>query len=559
MDDILNLALAFLEGLALILSPCILPILPIVLSGSLTGGVRRPFGIVTGFVIFFALFTLFSRALVEYLGINLDVLRQISYLLIIGFGIVLCSDYLSEKFNQLTGSIANAGQAVSGQGRADGFFSGVYLGLFISLIWVPCGGPILASAIIQTAVEKTSLLGFLSFLFFALGSAIPMLIIALTGRKIIGHLHFLKDNAQMLRKLFGLIIILAASYSIVSGTSAAYTDYQPIPATPNVVLPMNTKAEHTLINGLGTPYKAPLLDTQGTWINSPPLTLESLKGKVVLIDFWTYSCINCIRTLPYLNTWYEKYKKDGLVIIGVHTPEFEFEKNASNVQAAVEKFGITYPVVLDNNYVTWQHFHNDYWPAHYLIDKNGLVVYQHFGEGDNESTEYNIRALLGLNAKESTTTIKSDTNNTLVETPETYLGYQRAAAFYNQQEALDDEPALYQFPANLPTNTWSLAGKWLIGSEHITTQDNNARIEINFLAEKVFVVMGSAENKPVNVQVKLNGQPIGSKGGHDVNNNQFTVTTHRLYDVANVGTEGKGLLELVIEGAGVEIYTFTFG
>jgi len=552
----LNLALAFTEGLALILSPCILPILPIVLSGSLTGGVKRPFGIVAGFVLFFAVFTLFSRTIVEHVGVNLDLIRQISFILIIFFGIVLASDYLSDKFSRLTSSVANLGQNLTGKSPSDGFFSGVYLGIFISLIWVPCGGPILAAAIIQTAVQQTPLAAFLSFLFFALGSAVPMLIIALAGRKILAHLAFLKNRSHFLRKLFGLIMIIAASLAAIIGTSAAY---QPIPATPNVVLHKDAKGDNKLIDELVNPYTAPLLDTNATWINSEPLTFASLKGKVVLVDFWTYSCINCIRTLPYLQNWYNKYHKDGLVIIGVHAPEFEFEKSLDNVKAAVAKYGITYPVVLDNNYVTWQHFHNQYWPAHYLIDKNGLVVYQHFGEGDYEGTEYNIRSLLGLNAEKTTNNPEASNNNLSEETPETYLGYERADTFYNDGRLIRDKVATYKFPAQLSEDHWTLQGPWLVTGESIISQENNTSVKINFSAKKVFVVTGRSGDNPVKVQVKLDGKPIGNKGGKDVKNSELVISDHRLYEVVNLEKHGKGVLELTAEGQGLEIYTFTFG
>jgi len=557
--QLFNYGLAFLEGFALILSPCILPILPIILSGTIEGGKKRPLGVICGFVITFALFTLFSRALVQHLGVNLDLVRQFAFGLIIIFGIIMVSDFLSEKFTLLTQGIANTGARFSGNKNKEGFFSGVILGTFISLIWVPCGGPILAAAIVQTAVQQTTLQSFLTFFAFALGSVIPMILIALLGRKIIGSVTFLKTHSRLLRKIFGVIIILAAALAATGRVSAEYVT---MAQAPNVVVqPESVTGVHNdkLIKGLSNPYPAPVLQGNSVWINAEPLTIAGLKGKVVLIDFWTYSCINCIRTLPYLKELYEKYKKEGLVIIGVHTPEFEFEKDSSNVKQAVIKLGITYPVALDNDYATWTNYSNQYWPADFLIDKNGEVVYRHFGEGDYEELENDIRFLLGLNATTAPSQMKPAERESEQQTPETYFGYARTQNFAGAPNGIHNEVADYVFPDGLTKDQWALQGKWLVEAEKITAAGGEAILRINYFAGKVYIVAGSSKNNPVTFKVSLNGQPLGVKAGKDVHNNVVQVKEHRLYEIVNAKQATSGLLEISTDSPGLELYTFTFG
>lgn len=542
--EFVNAGLAFIEGAALILSPCILPILPIVLSGSLEGGNKRSYGIICGFVLTFALFTLFSRILVQSLGISVDLLRQIAYGMIIIFGLILFSDTLSNKFSTITQKIANLGDNIASSNQHLNFWGGLVLGAAISLIWVPCAGPILAAAIVQSAVQKTSLQSFLIFFFFALGSVIPMILIALVGRKFIDKMQALKSNTHILRKIFGVVIILSAIFAAFISSPLSFS----MPAT-NQSLPV-VKNEFTLEHALKQPYPAPLLQKVDAWINTEPFTLENLKGKVVLVDFWTFSCINCIRTLPYIKSWYEKYHADGLVVIGVHTPEFEFEKNIDNVKKAISQYQISYPVILDNQYGTWQSFRNQYWPAHFLIDKNGMVVYEHFGEGNYDITEHNIVALLGAKPKISTLE-KSDDNMILMlrQTPETYLGYARANNFNGEEVLTHDETILFKYPTSLSKNGWALQGKWKVNAEKIVSQEKYAAIQIHFFAKKVFVVMGSINNKPLKIKVLLDG----------VQENEIIISEPKLYEVLNMPSPKSGVLELITEDEGAELYTFTFG
>jgi thiol-disulfide isomerase/thioredoxin len=266
---------------------------------------------------------------------------------------------------------------------------------------------------------------------------------------------------------------------------------------------------------------------------------------VVLIDFWAYSCINCIRTFPALRTWYDRYHDKGLVIIGVHSPEFDFERDINNVKNAVEKDNLKFPVALDNQFATWKAYQNAYWPADYLIDKNGNVVYQHFGEGKYDITENNIRFLLGLKQGEMEKTSETNDSN---QTPETYLGYERQDQFQSPENIKKDVVSDYSYPQQLSQDGWALQGKWLIENQKITAMEKNAAIEIKFQARKVFAVMGVNSNKPITITVTLNNQK-----------KMLVVQNHDLYTLIENPQEQIGTLEITTSEPGLQIYTFTFG
>jgi len=308
---------------------------------------------------------------------------------------------------------------------------------------------------------------------------------------------------------------------------------------------------------LAKPYAAPELEGVAGWLNSKPLAMSALKGKVVLIDFWTYSCINCIRTLPYLNKWHEKYCDQGLVMIGVHTPEFEFEKSEDNVKAAITKYGIHYPVALDNHMSVWTAYANRYWPAHYLIDKQGNLVYSHFGEGQYAETEANIRTLLGL---EPETAMKPNptafSNN---QTPETYVGYARAANYSGTPAFSENKATTHQLPKFLAQHHWALGGDWKVEAEKITAAAPNATLRINFQAKHVFLVLGNGSGKPVSATLTLNGKPLGANAGKDVMDSAIRVTSHQLYRLVSQKETTSGVLEITASEPGLEAYAFTFG
>lgn len=539
LPDVINIALAFIEGLGLILSPCILPILPIILSGSLEGNKQRPFGIIFGFILSFALFTYFSRKLVQVTGIDLDLVRHFSYALLILFGVVMMSTFLTDKFTLLTGRLTSLGShSRTFNNPEGGFISGILFGFLVGIIWTPCAGPILAAVIVQSVIQKTSFYSFLTILAFGIGVGVPLFLIAVFGRTLIHKLAPLKKHTIYLRKILGAIIILAVFYMIYSegggtilGRSTEKNQYQ-----------------SKLVNGVINTYRAPPISGISHWINSEPLNLNTLRGKVVLIDFWTYSCINCIRAIPYVNDWYEKYHDKGLEVIGVHSPEFEFEKNFDNVNSAVINNKIAYPVALDNQFATWLSFQNRYWPAHYLIDKNGNVVYQHFGEGEYDITENNIRFLLGIPPMAEAEMDAMDIS--FHQTPETYLGSARSARFMSPEKKQEGVASHYSFPESLAENQWALEGEWIVYPDKIISAKPDAKIKIHFYAGKVFMVMGSSTKKTIPVIAIVDGRPRETS---------IMVNAHTLYPILDLPQPTGGLLELDVMGPGLEVYTFTFG
>ena len=545
----IDIGLAFLEGVALIVSPCILPVLPLVLATSAGGGRRRPYGIIIGFVLAFTLFALAARQLVSLLGLDLDLVKNASLVLLALMGLVLLSSRLSKKFGALTQGLANLGNDLAAT-KGEGLLGGIAIGALIGLVWTPCAGPILAAVLVQVIRQQTDLAGNLVILSFGIGAGVPMLVIALTGRKLMGKLGFFARHAEAVRKAFGVLILLSVAY-IASGADIEA-----------LFMPKETaeapRGELVLQEGMNKPYAAPEFTGIEVWQNSPPLTLKELQGKVVLIDFWTYSCINCVRTLPYLTDWDKKYRDMGLVIVGVHSPEFEFEKKPANVRDAIAQHGIRYPVALDNNLSTWLNFHNRYWPAHYLIDRQGRVVYTHFGEGKYNVTENNIRYLLGLKEQGETIKVEGPTF-TPGQTPETYLGYDRADSFGGKESVMRDAQGSYRFPAFLPADAWALNGTWQVEREKIVAGGQGAALRLNFKARKVFLVLGTAGGKPVRVTLKLNGEAVGNNAGKDATAGVVTVERNTLYELIDQQSPKNGLLEIETDAPGLEAYAFTFG
>lgn len=545
----LDIGLAFLEGVALIVSPCILPVLPLVLATSAGGGRRRPYGIIIGFVLAFTLFALAARQLVSLLGLDLDLVKNASLVLLALMGLVLLSSRLSEKFGVLTQGLANLGNDLAAT-KGEGLLGGIAIGALIGLVWTPCAGPILAAVLVQVIRQQSDLAGNLVILSFGIGAGVPMLVIALAGRRIMGRLGFFARHAEAVRKGFGVLILLSVAY-IASGADIEA-----------LFMPKETaeapRGELVLQDGLGRPYAAPEFAGIEAWQNSAPLTMKELQGKVVLIDFWTYSCINCVRTLPYLTDWDKKYRDMGLVIVGVHSPEFEFEKKPDNVRDAIAQHGIRYPVALDNNLSTWLNFHNRYWPAHYLIDRQGRVVYTHFGEGKYNVTENNIRYLLGLKEQGETIQVEGPTFSP-GQTPETYLGYDRADSFGGKESVMRDAQGGYRFPATLPAGAWALSGTWQVEREKIVAGAQGAALRLNFKARKVFLVLGTDGGQPVRLTLKLNGEAVGSNVGKDAPAGVVTVERNTLYELIDQQSPKNGLLEIETDAPGLEAYAFTFG
>lgn len=307
----------------------------------------------------------------------------------------------------------------------------------------------------------------------------------------------------------------------------------------------NPQTVPPLTDGLAKPFPAPALVGITGWLNSKPLSLQDLRGKVVLIDFWTYSCINCLRTLPHLEAWDQKYRDDGLVIIGVASPEFKFEQDIPNIKMAIAKYGIKYPIAVDSALATWANYKNNYWPAHYLIDKDGRVVYEHFGEGSYDTTENNIRSLLGIRGTVAGRAEALPYGG--IQTPETYLGSYRA----ERRVAFSD--------STVPVDHWSIDGSWTVENQRIVSTATGAELRLHFNARHVYLVLGSQTGQPVTLQLTLNGRPVADRAGKDAPDGVVTVTDHRLYDLIDMGSPADGTLQITAQSPGVEAYAFTFG
>lgn len=499
---------AFLAGIATVLSPCIFPVLPALLSAGGGKGRLHPIGIICGLICSFTFFTLALTAIVQLTGISADFLRYLAIACIAGFGLLMIFPSLGDRFAQATSGVANLGQSVQEKSHqlGSGFWSGALLGIALGLVWTPCAGPILAAITTLVATQAVTWSAFGLTLAYSVGAAIPMLLIIYGGQRIISSRY-----GEEIRKGFGILMIVTA-LALAFHWDATLQQYLPLiniedNATVEGELEQLRGSNHALI---------PELSGITGWINTEPFTLQQLRGKVVLIDFWTYSCINCIRTFPYLKDWDQKYRDKGLVIVGVHTPEFEFEKKLHNVQDAAERFGLKYPIALDSNYKTWLNFNNRYWPAHYLLDQEGNLKSFHFGEGAYQETENEIRTLLGMPPLET----KPQLAIHRPITPETYLGSERTS--------------------NLAT----LKGDWQITSEKATAT-GNAGLDLNFLASNVYLVMESEQ--PQQITIYLDDLPP----------REITVHEPRKYDLVKT-TYGRHKLILKVP-KDVSLYAFTFG
>jgi cytochrome c biogenesis protein CcdA/thiol-disulfide isomerase/thioredoxin len=532
------LGIGFLAGLITAISPCVLPVLPVLLAGGASG--RKPLRIIGGLVSSFVVFTLFATWLLNKLGLPDDLLRNIAIGLLFLVSATLLfpplAAWLERPFARLTRYRAGGG----------GFFLGASLGL----VFVPCAGPVLAAIATVAATNNVTFRAVALTIAYALGAAVPMLLVAYGGKAAAKRLRV---DAPKLRFASGLLIgavALAIAFNADTRFQTALPGYTQSlqkhveeTGTARRALAKVTGAKERVApvthKGRSLPFygEAPPLVPGGSWFNTKPLTLKELRGKVVLIDFWTYSCINCLRTLPHLEAWYRDYHRDGLVIVGVHTPEFAFEHVASNVGAAVKRLGIRYPVVQDNAYGTWNNYSNSYWPAEYLIDQSGRVRAYHFGEGDYGTSEQNIRTLLGLGPMPSTV---SDAVPQAPITPESYLGYERLdATRYVGSRVVGDTLLTYTPAARVPRNNLTYGGSWRVEGERIVA-GKNAGLTLHYHARDVYLVLGGR------------GTVSTSLGGH------VKIDAYRLYTLKSSNAISDGLLKLRFT-PGLQAYAFTFG
>ena len=569
----LLLAFAFVAGVGTALSPCVLPVLPLALSAGATGGSRRPLGIVTGLAGSFTFATVALVYLIHALGLPNDLLRTIAIVGLIAFGAALVVPSLAARIEAW---LSRAVRVRPGAGRSGGGFgSGLLVGAGLGLVYAPCAGPILAGVITVSASQTFTAGRLATALAYGLGSAVALYVLMLGGRRLMRRLT---RRSVRVQQALGAVMVLVGVLMLVNldmrFQSAVASDLPGFLVNPTGSLERSHAVSSRLAsvrghrNGVGTASahraagSASALPTYGAapefvgnqrWFNTPggrPLTLAALRAqhRVVLIDFWTYTCINCIRTLPQLEAWDSRYRGAGLTIVGVHTPEFPFERDASNVAAAIKQDGIRYPVAQDNDQATWNAYANQYWPAEYLIDAQGQVRYMHFGEGEYPHTESAIRSLLaenGAGGLGAMTHPRLQLPSSQLVTPETYLGSARAQGFASGQIA-DGTRDYGPQPRALQLNEFAYSGRWSVAPEQATSAAH-AGIGLEFQAQRVFLVAGSPGH-PRTLRVLLDGRPAGS----------VRVEAQRLYPVVQLPRAGRHRLELQVP-AGIRGYSFTFG
>jgi cytochrome c biogenesis protein CcdA/thiol-disulfide isomerase/thioredoxin len=540
------LAVGFAAGLITALSPCVLPVLPILLAGGASGGRRKPFAIIAGLVLSFSAFTLAGVWLLDALGLPKDFLRNLALVLLF----LVAASLLVPRLGQwLERPLVRLSRRPAGD-----LGGGLLLGAALGLVFVPCAGPVLAAVTVVAASRDLGTDVIALTLAYALGAAVPMLLVAAGGRWA-GGMKAVRSHALGVRRALGVVVGVTA-LAIALGADTRFQTALPgyteslqnrieRNGTAERRLDRLTGREHSASGeGLRDYGPAPAFTGISQWLNTKhPLTIAGLRGKVVLVDFWTYSCVNCLRTLPFLRAWHEAYRADGLQIVGIHTPEFAFEHEAGNVSDAVRRLHVRYPVALDNDYGTWNAYGNRYWPAKYLIDRLGRVRFVHFGEGLYGETERVIRSLLAERPKAQLVSARIDDRTPAgAMTPETYLGYQRIAALGNPAVTPDRE-APYRLPARLAPDQLAYGGLWRVETERAVAGPN-ARLRLRFRAREVNLVLGGRGR----VEVRLDGRRVRT----------VAVDGSRLYTLLELPRARTGLLELHL-ARGVAGYAFTFG
>jgi len=568
------LLFSFLAGFITILAPCIWPLLPIVFSASSGGGKRKSLGITLGVMASFTIFTLGISYLVKIFPIDPNSLRLVATIIIGLLGLSMLIPSLGARFEifinnvllKLKGTVPFSSGGLSPSGS--GFGAGLVTGFSLGLVWAPCAGPILATIATLSATQSVNIKVVAITLAYVLGLGIPLYIFSSFSAGLFKKMRTVNKYTGIIQQGFGLIMIITAIL--------IYTNYaQVLQARVLNLFPgysrflgqfeNNSKLQKELDNLAGRKAQAIAEDSQkllseggaapefagiAQWLNVPgPLTLQALKGKVVLVDFWTYSCINCVRTLPHLTAWYERYKNDGLVIVGVHTPEFAFERETQNVRNAIKQFNITYPVAQDNDYQTWKNYQNHYWPAEYLIDAQGHIRRTHFGEGGYDHMEEAIRALLKENGhvvEGDLSAVKDQTPHD-DRTPETYLGTHRMERFASPEKILGIDQ-VFTVPAELPLDHFAYQGTWNVHHD-AAHSGPGAALAFKIKADKVFLVVGPAHAGD-KIKIFLDGKPMGD----------IILDNQRLYDIIDLkGAVEIHTLRLEFPDPGTSVYAFTFG
>jgi cytochrome c biogenesis protein CcdA/thiol-disulfide isomerase/thioredoxin len=574
MEVVLATLFAVVAGAATALSPCVLPVLPLALAAGSTGGRRRPLGVALGLAWAFTLAAVALTSLLDAAGLPGDAARTPAIVVLAAFGIALMVPPLGAA---VEGRLSRLVRRAPAAGRADGLRSGLVLGVSLGLVYAPCAGPILAAvlAVDATVSPARALLG----LAYGTGAAAALLGLMLAGRTVARRLA---RRAGRLQQGIGAVMVATAvllALGLDRDFQATIADDLPaVLVNPTGGLESTAPVERALAGvrsrpvrlagGTGLRRLGPAPEFTGTqrWFNTPggrPLTLRGLRGRVVLVDFWTYTCINCLRTLPYLRAWDARYRRAGLTIVGVHTPEFPFERDAGNVKAAIAAGRLRYPVAQDNRMATWNAYLNNYWPAKYLVDAGGQLRFVHFGEGAYGATERAIRTLLaearGRSPGAGARPVRAERAAAGELTPETYLGWQLAqgrAAWEGRLLPMGDHDFGTGTPA-LPRDQFAFRGRWRIDGRGATA-GRGARIEANVRARRVFLVLGSPR-RPGTVRVRVDGRPLSDAlAGDDVRGGAARVRAQRLYRLVDLGRVRTARLSLEV-ARGVSGYAFTFG
>jgi cytochrome c biogenesis protein CcdA/thiol-disulfide isomerase/thioredoxin len=594
--------LVYLGGVLTILSPCILPVLPFVFARAeqkfLTNGLPMLGGMAVAFA---GIATLAAVGGAWAVRVN-QYGRIFALLLLSAFAATLLSvrlaDWLARPFVALGNRLSQPGAV------APGLVQSGLLGVATGLLWAPCAGPILGLILTGAAISGPNTHTSLLLFAYAAGAATSLAIALLAGGRLFAVLKRSLGVGEWLRRGLGIAVLFAVIAIVLGWDSSVLTrlsrgstnnleqslidKINPGSANaPSMSMAMSNSnmamsnggngnamamaAEHGA-GDLPVEGDVPSLAGATLWLNSPPLTVEGLRGKVVVVDFWTYSCINCLRALPFVKSWYAKYRDHGLVVIGVHAPEFAFEKAPDNVRRAVKDLGITYPVALDNDYAIWQAFNNQYWPAHYFIDATGRIRSHHFGEGDYGGSEQTIRRLLadagqtglppaGMELVDAAGA-QAPPDEAHDQSPETYLGYRRAANFASPGGFLQDQERGYASPAELKLNQWALSGSWAVSDEKAVSSAPHGSIVFRFLARDLHLVMGPGKGgKPPRFRVLLDGVAPGASHGVDSDANGVgSIEGQRLYQlIRQSGDVAEHVFSIEFLDAGAEAYSFTFG
>ncbi len=582
----LLLLFALIAGAGTAITPCVLPVLPALLSASAVGGRRRPLGIVIGLASSFTIAIVALAQLVKGVGLASGAARTLSIVVLVVFGAVLLIPELAARVQAPLSRLARFGPRT----RGDGFWSGVGVGAALGFVCAPCAGPILAAVTSVSASGGASARVVAVAIAYSAGLSAVLLLYALGGRVVIERVKR-SAKGHVVERSLGIVLLATAvvmatnldvrfeealakdrslpaflvdpTRSLENSRAVQNRLAQLRPPSPFAVRQQRLAAAHTATaSSLPRLGAAPEFTNTERWFNTPggrPLSLAGLRGHVVLVDFWTYTCINCIRTLPFLKGLYATYHRSGLEIVGVETPEFTFEQDAANVQQAVQSDGLRYPVVQDNAYGTWNAYGNEYWPAEYLIDAHGQVRHTQFGEGDYKQSEDAVRSLLreaGATQLPPPMTAKAIVPSAKLATRETYLNVDRAQGFVTP---LRSGVNSYPGAGNLMLNEFALRGRWSIGKQSATAAGPGASIQARVQAANVYLVLTSPGDRPAQVRVLLDGHPITpTDAGTDVHGAQVTVTGQRLYSLVSLrGAEQHSLT--VQLPAGVSAYDFTFG